>query len=314
MTEILSMWFKNIYPFKLDVSKVDFDNLENELTSKPLVWPAPTQLETYGWVNAIGSNILHGVDLCILIRLGHHKRNLPAKVVNAEVAKRVKQIETNDDRKVGGKERTQIKEDVTFELLPKAFVESSYTDAWMDTKTGALYIDTPSAPKAEQFTKVLRSTLGSLPVTLPSYGNDIPTFLTNAIGVDQFGGLQNPNNEDRDVFAIQYNCKLEGGDKDTATYKNIDLQSESVTNGLGEGRHVTELGLSWNGRIEFTLTKDGVLKSVSFGEPLQVQMMETEIESMDQRRDTEFAIMSGEFRQLMSNLESDEVLSANTEF
>ena len=60
-----------------------------------------------------------------------------------------------------------MREDIEHELLPRAFTRTQKMDAWIDPKNGWLILNTPSAPRAEAFTKLLRNTLGSLPVTLP---------------------------------------------------------------------------------------------------------------------------------------------------
>ena len=79
----------------------------------------------------------------------------------------MKNFKLNEDyRTPSKKEREQIKEDVIFELLPRAFSRTTVTlHAYINTKENIIVVNTSSRGKAEDVLSLLRKTLGTLPVT-----------------------------------------------------------------------------------------------------------------------------------------------------
>ena len=88
---------------------------------------------------------------------------LPAAVINDELQRKVQKIAEEEGRKVGGRERKRIKEDLLTELLPRAFVRNSRMSAYVDRKNGWLVLDTSSRKSAENALTQIREALGSFP-------------------------------------------------------------------------------------------------------------------------------------------------------
>ena len=74
-------------------------------------------------------------------------------------------IEASEGRKVTRKEKTALKEQVTENLLPRAFVRSQKIDLWWDIRGQMIGINASSRTRAEDILDLLRETLGSLKVT-----------------------------------------------------------------------------------------------------------------------------------------------------
>ncbi|WP_031431868.1 recombination-associated protein RdgC [Methylomicrobium agile] len=124
----------------------------------------------------------------IFLKLNIQDKLIPPSVVDREVSKRVKKIETEQDRKVGKKEKTSIKDEVIFEFLPKAFVVESSIEAFIDIENRLLVVDTSSASKAELLVSFLRKTLGSLDCVPIAVQSPIAFILTNWVD----GSMQIP--------------------------------------------------------------------------------------------------------------------------
>lgn len=164
------MWFKNLYLFKFEKEfSLNAEALHEELLTKPFSPCSPTQKESMGWISPVGSgaSLTHSSNRNILISMARQERILPAAVVKETLQEKVEEIEEKENRKVSSREKKDLREDIEHELLPRAFTRTQKIDAWIDPQNGWLLLNTPSAPRAEAFTTLLRKTLGSLPVTLP---------------------------------------------------------------------------------------------------------------------------------------------------
>src|SRR3546814_1853223 len=72
-------------------------------------------------------------------------------------------MEQREGRKPGGRARKRLKEDLVHELLPRAFVKPSRTDAVLDLEHGLCIVDSSSRKSAEGVVSEIRNALGSFP-------------------------------------------------------------------------------------------------------------------------------------------------------
>src|SRR5690606_23539546 len=112
----------------------------------------------------IGSTLVHSANGALLICLREEKKLLPASVVREALDERIREVEDREMRKVRKREREQLKEEIIFELLPRAFTRSTNTYGYIDTQAGMVVVDASTWRKAEHFTERLRDALGSLPI------------------------------------------------------------------------------------------------------------------------------------------------------
>ncbi len=95
--------------------------------------------------------------------MGGEDKILPSSVVNDLLGKKLAEIEQKEGRKPGGRTRKRLKEDLVHELLPRAFVKPSRTDALLDLEHGFVAVDSSSRKSAENFVSEIRHAMGSFP-------------------------------------------------------------------------------------------------------------------------------------------------------
>jgi len=100
----------------------------------------------------------------VLIALGVEQKLLPSSVVNQFAEDKAAALEEQQGFKVGRKQMRELKEQVTDELLPRAFVRRRLTWAWIDPVNGWLVVDAAAPAKAEVLLEALSKSVDDLPV------------------------------------------------------------------------------------------------------------------------------------------------------
>lgn len=166
------MFFKNLafFRFPATIAWHAAEHLQAmmaECAARPV---GATELQSQGWTPPFGRGheaLFHqvrtGSGAGIWITLGGERRILPPSVVNEAAAKRIAEIEDQEGRRLGGRARKRVKEDVVAELLPRALVRPSRLNAYLDLARGFIAVDTSSRKAAENLVSELRHTLGSFP-------------------------------------------------------------------------------------------------------------------------------------------------------
>ncbi len=133
------MWFKNLYLLRLSS---DFtltpEELHEALESKPFLGCGNELREASGWVSPFGRNseqLVLAANGYLLLTLAHQEKLLPASVIREELDTLVAEIEEKETRKVGKREKQDLRDEIEFELLPKAFTRTKKMDAWIDHAT-----------------------------------------------------------------------------------------------------------------------------------------------------------------------------------
>ena len=165
------MWFRNARPYKLPGRLgIDASELSQRLSKRPFQPCRPSQPTSSGWVPALSdeaSDYVHKSGDYWLIRLQREERLLPASVVRSEVNARVQEIQAGQGRRVQRKERLDIVDEVTQDLMPRAFTKSQHLEALINDREGWVWVNTASAARAEELLSLLREALGNLPVVIP---------------------------------------------------------------------------------------------------------------------------------------------------
>ncbi len=292
------MWFRNLYLFKFEQSfNYNAEDLQNALENNQLADCPPGQRESSGWISPFGR---HNDQLVLanqgfyLIRMARQERILPASVIKEHLLERVDRIEARENRKVGGRERREIREELEFELLPKAFTKTTHLDAWIDSKHGWLIINTSSAPRAEAFAKLLRNSLGNLSIVLPETNSSPLASMTQWL------------NKDRPPrpFDFGYECLFKTADeeKSTVAFKRHTLIGDELRANLDAGKFVTQLELIWDDKVRFILIDNLIIKRVKFLDIMADDLDKQGFESSEEKIDAEFALMTGEVTQLLVEL------------
>ena len=292
------MWFKNIYCYRFTKPfDVSAEELAEKLESMPFN-PCGNQQEfSTGWVPPLGakySEYVHAAGGYMMMCLKRQDRVLPAAVVNEMVAERVEQIELAEMRKVGRKEKEQIKDETIFTLMPRAFVRSNLLYAYIDVASGTIVVNAASASRAEALLDALREALGSLPV-IPLRPKGQPQQLMT----EWLLAAKPPEN-----FEFGHECEL----RDTSERggvvrcKNQDLYADEINNHLQAGMMVTKLGLHWHGGISCVVDDQMAIKRLSFDDGIQEQADQVDTEDAAAQFDVDFTIMTLEISRFLEAL------------
>ena len=97
-----------------------------------------------GWVEPRGEEhgpLVESIGGQWLLEFMIESKTLPASVVRRKVDERCAQIEATTGRKPGKKEKKELKEDITHELLPLAFTRHARVAVWIDPAARRLVVN-----------------------------------------------------------------------------------------------------------------------------------------------------------------------------
>ncbi|KAF1005435.1 MAG: Recombination-associated protein RdgC [Luteibacter sp.] len=292
------MFFRNItlFRFSAAVSR-DLSRLDDALPDHRLRPVGPMELSTRGFVSPLGRNddaLTHSVGLCTMVTVGSEDKLLSSSVVNDELAARIQKIVDDEGRRVSGRERKRIKDDVLDELLPRAFVMASRVRAYADKANGWMVVDTSSRKAAEDVLSQVREGLGSFPA-MPLAPEESPRILmTNWLASgDLPAGLALG-----DEIELRDPATASGA---IARCRRQDLDTDEVREHLRTGKQVFRLGLVFDDRISFVLDESLVLRRVRFTDVVLDEQDDSH-ESAAAEADANFALLSLEYQRLLAKL------------
>lgn len=288
------MWFNNAIIFKFEQNEAG--DLNEALIEEALKPCPPHARFIYGWVPAFDQEMVHEVAGASLICLGKEERILPRGVINKLLKEKIQQIETQQGRPIKRAEKSQMAEDLEFELLPKSFCVLKKQQAMLDTVSGRLIINSSSANQAAQLTSFLRKTVSGI--------NIEPIALPENLALRFAEWIHSPDTLPAE-FQLASDCLLFSLDdeKKRVHCKGYELPAEEILTLLGQGMATAEISLIWKERIQFTLTQDFIFKRLKCLDYLVDEFNESsELEEEYQRRDAALTILSAELRDLSNDL------------
>lgn len=162
------MWIKQFSWFDMrSPLLLDGDALEDALSQKQAYKPHATQSKSLGWVSPLGDGQALSVQASqyTWMRVRLDNKLLPANVIKEVLAEKLQEQEVMQGYPPTSKQRRMMKDEVTLDLLPKAFVVSKYINVIVDNDNQFLIIDSVSANIKDAVVDLLRQTVGSLPLT-----------------------------------------------------------------------------------------------------------------------------------------------------
>ncbi len=288
------MFFKNarIYQFvrPLEQSAEQVEELLREFAFSPC---GPQDASRSGWVPPLGersSALTFVANNCLLLCLRTQERVLPAAVINEALAAKIKEVETEQGRTVGRKERRDLKQELTFELMPKAMTRSTPLRAYIDFALNHIVVDAASMTKAENLLSVLRESLGSLPVVPLAGKSHHETVMTNWLKT---------NSKPR--FDVGGDCELQDQSEKQSVIrcKNQDLSTEEILNHIDAGMMVTKLSLAHSDAMEFTVNDELALSRIKFKDVVHEKVEGENAQDATEHYAASFQIMTGEFRLML---------------
>ncbi len=293
------MWFKNLVLYRFSQeTELTAEQLEENLSEQPFRPCGKTELASYGWVSPVpnGETLVHASGSFLTLAARKEERILPASVIKDAVNEKVGAIEAEQGRKVFRKEKDQIKDEVTLDLLPRAFTRSHRTHAYIDTQNNWLIVDASSFRKAEELTSTLRSTLGSLPVVPPALQQSPASTMT--LWLEQ-NAASLPSS-----FVLGDECELKdlGEDGGVIRCKKQDILAEEITNHLSTGMQVSKVALHWNEALSCIVGDDFLIRRLKFTDTLQEQSEALNAEDEASRFDADFTLMAGTLANFLKEL------------
>jgi recombination associated protein RdgC len=291
------MFFRNLTFFRFPVS-LNFDDLDAGLVECALKPVGALELSSRGFVSPFGRGeeaLSHRIGDAIWLTAGSEDKILPGSVVNDLLQKKLQEIEDKEGRKLGGRARKRLKEDLVHELLPRAFVKPGRTDAMLDLKHGFIAVDTSSRKSAEAVVSDVRSALGSFPA-LPLNAEVAPrSVLTGWIAGDPLPkGL-----------SLGDECELRDPVDNGAVIKcqRQELESDEIAKHLEAGKQVARLALTLDDHLSFVLGDDLTIRKLKFLDGAVDQLESSERDDLRAELDARFALFSAEVRRLFLTLE-----------
>ncbi len=293
------MWFRNARVFRFTKPfAITAEELEEKLGADAFKPCGPQETSRQGWVPPLGKHgeqLVHSAGGYHLIALRKEEKILPGPVVKEAVEERAEAIEFEQSRKVRRKEKDEIKEQVMLEMLPQAFSRNRRCYAYLAPQDGVLVVDAGSAKQAEDLASTLRKSLGSLPVRPPAV-EQAPAFT--------FTGWLNETIDLPGSIVLGSECELKDPSEDGGVVrcKGLDLRADEIRNHLDAGMQVTKLALTWDDNVSFVLDEELGIRRLKFGETLQEQLDDVDVDDAVAKFDAAFTLMTLELSRLIPGL------------
>lgn len=292
------MWFKNLRAYRITRGlELGAEALEAALAKRPFRPCTPTQALALGWTPALGEEartLAHVAEGRFLLCLHREEKILPASVVRDLLKERVAAIEAQQARAVYRKEKLALKDEIVQDCLPRAFSRHTALRLLIDPAARWVFVDTASAPRAEEALNLLREGLGRFPVipvrTVQAPSAMMSAWLTRASLPEDFtlrdeGELRDP-----------------GEPAATVRCRGVDLLSDEVRQHVQGGMQVVRAFLGWQEQLSFVLGDDLCLRRMKFADAL---VKENEVLSDDDRLarlDADLALMAPALSALQDRL------------
>jgi recombination associated protein RdgC len=271
--------------------------LEARLAKRPFQPCGGQEMESRGWVPPLDDGVLvRAVGGQWLIALGIESRLLPAVVVRQEAKDRAARLVVQQGYEPGRRQMKELREQVTQELLPRAFTRRRHVWAWIDPRNGWLAIDVASQARAEDVIEHLRDTLDHFPLALLRTQKSPAAAMAAWLGEGAAPA----------GFTLDQDCELRstGEDRAAVRYVHHPLEGEVLTREvrghLEAGKLPTRLALTFDERVSFILTDKLELRRVDFLDVVRDQAEDTDDAAA--LFDAEFSLMSGELVRLFPAL------------
>ncbi|MFO1379014.1 MAG: recombination-associated protein RdgC [Chitinivorax sp.] len=292
------MWFRNLLVFRfIQPFALEAEALSEKLQSAAFQPCGKMERQAVGFCQPAkhaAAPLVHAVSGNLLLSLCVEDKILPAAVIRDFADVKVQEIEEAQGRKVGKKERKEIVERVTDELLPRAFTRRRKTTAMICPQQGWLIVDSASAKRAEELLEWLRKCVDTLAVR--PLNTEISPM---AAMTDWLTGGEAPGN-----FGMETEVELKLPEEDGAVIRCLrqDVHADEVRNHLASGKRVTKLALTWADRMSFVLTEDLLIRRLAYLDLLQDEAKNAGAVDADEQFDANLTIMAGELNKLLPEL------------
>ena len=287
--------FKNVIVYRIEPAWSQTLTEAEEGLGKQRFEPcSPSQEKSAGWVEPRGEAhgpLVESIDGQWLLEFMVESKTLPGSVVRRKLDERCAQIEATTGRKPGKKEKKDLKEDITLELLPMAFTRHARVAVWIDQAERRLVVNSSNAARADEVVTSLVKALDGFAVAL------VNTQQEPAAAMSDWLSTQEPPAG----FTIDRECELVASDDSKAVvrYAKHPLDIEEVRQHIASGKRPTRLAMTWDDRVSFELTHSMQIRKIVFLEGTSDGAAGSKKED---NFDADVAIATGELGQLVPAL------------
>ena len=289
------MWFKNLTVYRL-VNPLTHDAGALAEMLAPLAFVPGNSLEVqrHGWVPPRdGGELVHAVGGHFLIAHRSEKKLLPASVINQFAKAKAQEIEEQQGFKPGRKQMKEIKEQVTDELMPRAFSIWRDTRIWIDPVGGLLVIDASGSAKCDEVMQLLNKSVDRLGARPVQTELSPVAAMTSWLAADEAPA----------GFTVDEDTELRSTAQSKATVRVVRqaLDAEDAQRHIAGGKQCTRLALTWSDRVSFVLSETLAIKRVA---ALDVLKENTDAGATDEaeRFDADFVLMTGELTRMRADV------------
>jgi recombination associated protein RdgC len=293
------MWFNNlvVYQFNTPIEK-NADEMEQALEELRLKPCPPHARQSQGWIAPLDEEKgrVYSINGCHLMVAAKEVRLLPSSIIQAVLEEKNNAFELNHNRPMRRAEILQLKEEIEFDLLPKAFSVQKKDWFYIDTSKQWLVINSANPNKASEVVTLLTKTLGSLVASPLMPDSDLSTLFAR--------WLHEPTSLPEGLVLAK-SCVLvtSGEDQSQYTCKDIKENSEELAALLAQGYTVSSIELIWQERVQFILTNNFLIKRLKCLDYLEDAFKDNgKLDDEQEQFDANFSLLTGELRDLLSFL------------
>lgn len=250
----------------------DIEAIRTHLAEKAFTPILEAQAKTFGFVDVDHEHDLlatfHG-GLAFRVRID--EKVIPGSLVRQEVAKAVDLVSKAQGRKVGKKEKAEIKEAVIYDLTCRALPRTAASiTCFYHQPTGYLIIPTTSKKIADVCTHLLVQAIGSVKtetIHVSEVKNGLTTRLQNWLA------HQTGEHSEGEAFGPLHPCDevamaSSEGRKLSIKMGSLDSAQNALKEAFRQGFKVTSLGFHHDG-TDFRLSHDFRLRGVDFASTVE---------------------------------------------
>jgi recombination associated protein RdgC len=291
----MSVWFKQLKVFQYQMAEpLDALKAEEHLQAHQLQ-PCPSVSQaSSGWMSPFGKSsdvMCHAVQGYWLMSFVREERLLPASVLREQLDEKINEIQTKQERTVYAKEKANLRDELQFQLLPKAFTRKQATLIYLDTKNQLLMISTTNQTRCQQIIELLNTTFGGFKAYPVEVKDGVASVMTSWLRENRW-----PKG-----FIIERDCEMfdEEHEKSIIKFQQQNLAAKEVIEHINKGHKLQKLSMSWQDKIAFTLDHQLNFSRIKFLDLMEQKRQDEFCDSAMQQIDVDFSIMAMEFAQML---------------
>jgi recombination associated protein RdgC len=289
------MWFKNLQLHRLPAPwSVTPAQIEKWLAPHAFAPGNTVEMQSHGWASPRDNDsLVYSLNGQMLLVFRTEKKLLPASVVTQVTKARAAELEEQQGFKPGRKQMRELKEQVTDELLPRAFSIRRDTRVWIDCKNGWLVIDAASQAVADEVRGLLVKSMDQLPLGTVRVTQSPVAAMTEWL----------LSGEGPAGFTLDQDTELRSPTEGNATVRYVGhtLDAEDMRRHIEAGKQCMRLAMTWNDRVSFVLTPSLTIKRIA---PLDVlkEASDPTAQNDDERFDSDVTLMTAELDRMLTDL------------